>query len=117
MDGEEKEVYVQHTDIHARGFRKLVPGEDVEFKFGTNPKTGKLAAVEVTGPAGDYVGRRVWLSLDDVELDGSLKKGKCVFWNSEKGFGGIAVDGEEKDVYVQQTELHARGFRKLVPGE
>jgi len=49
------DVFVHQTEIYAPGFRSLAEGEDVEFKVITDPKNGKLKAVEVTGPGGDYV--------------------------------------------------------------
>merc|ERR1712151_912979 len=75
-------------------------------------------AKEVTGPAGDYLlGSPDFLSVDEVELDGGVKKGKCVWWQPEKGFGAIAMEGKEKAVFVHQSDIHAKGFRKLIVGE
>merc|ERR1712187_796621 len=98
MEGEEKAVFVHQSEIHSKlrkNYRKLFPGQDVEFKFGTNSK-GFLVAKEVTGPAGDYLkGIPDFLSVDEVELDGGVKKGKCVSWHAKKGFGAIAMEGKE----------------------
>ena len=44
-------------------------------------------------------------------------KGECKWFNSEKGFGFISVDGEEQDVFVHQSEIYAEGFRSLAEGE
>merc|ERR1711870_119305 len=74
-------------------------------------------AVEVTGPAGAYVESKAWLSMGDVELDGSLKKGKCTWFDAKLGYGGIAMEGEEKEVMVHQSQIHAQGFRTLRRGE
>jgi len=54
-DGEEKDVFVHQSDIYAPGFRSLAEGEAVEFRLIEDPKTGKVKAVDVTGPDGAYV--------------------------------------------------------------
>ena len=43
--------------------------------------------------------------------------GVCKWFNSAKGFGFIAVDGNNEDVFVHQSEIHAQGFRSLGEGE
>lgn len=55
VDGEDSDIFVHQSDIYAPGFRSLAEGEVLEFKVGTDPKTGKLKAKEVTGPDGSYV--------------------------------------------------------------
>ena len=56
LDGEEgKDVFVHQSDIYAPGFRSLAEGEALEFRLTTDDKTGKMKAVDVTGPDGAYV--------------------------------------------------------------
>jgi cold shock CspA family protein len=56
LDGEEgKDVFVHQSDIYAPGFRSLAEGEALEFRLTTDEKTGKMKAVDVTGPDGAYV--------------------------------------------------------------
>jgi len=43
--------------------------------------------------------------------------GTCKWFNSEKGFGFIDVDGEDDDLFVHQTVIYAEGFRSLAEGE
>ena len=50
-------MFVHQSDIYAPGFRSLNEGEAVEFRLTTDDKTGKIKAVDVTGPDGAYVGR------------------------------------------------------------
>ena len=35
----------------------------------------------------------------------------------EKGYGFIAVDGQDRDVFVHQSDIYAPGFRSLAEGE
>jgi len=55
MDNEERDVFVHQSDIYAPGFRSLAEGEPLEFRLTTDDKTGKVKAVDVTGPDGAYV--------------------------------------------------------------
>lgn len=49
------DIFVHQSSVHARGFRSLAEGEDVEFDVQEDPSRGKKFAVNVTGPNGDYV--------------------------------------------------------------
>merc|ERR1712066_1190721 len=51
----DQDYFVHQSVIYAPGFRSLAEGEDVEFKVGTDDRTGKLKALDVTGPDGNYV--------------------------------------------------------------
>jgi len=51
-DGGE-DLFVHQSAIHSSGFRSLMEGEEVEFK--TVSENGKMKAIEVTGPNGDFV--------------------------------------------------------------
>jgi len=50
-------------------------------------------------------------------MSDGLMKGTVKWFNTEKGFGFISVEGEEKDVFVHQTKIYAEGFRSLADGE
>jgi len=55
VEGEDRDVFVHQSDIYAPGFRSLAEGETLEFRLTTDDKTGKIKAVDVTGPDGAYV--------------------------------------------------------------
>ena len=48
-----EDLFVHQSAIHAPGFRSLMEGEEIEFK--TVEERGKMKAVDVTGPKGDFV--------------------------------------------------------------
>ena len=50
-----EDLFVHQSDIHAPGFRSLMEGEEVEFKAVEDEQRGKMKAVDVTGPEGDFV--------------------------------------------------------------
>jgi cold shock CspA family protein len=48
---------------------------------------------------------------------GAKMEGRCKWFNSEKGFGFISVDGADNDYFVHQSDIYAEGFRSLAEGE
>jgi cold shock CspA family protein len=65
VEGEERDVFVHQSDIYAPGFRSLAEGEALEFRLMTDDKTGKVKAVDVTGPDGAYVQGAPRTTYDD----------------------------------------------------
>jgi cold shock CspA family protein len=49
------DVFVHQSNIHAKGFRDLAEGEEVEYDLDVDPRRGKLSALNVTGPEGAFV--------------------------------------------------------------
>ena len=43
--------------------------------------------------------------------------GKVKWYNSTKGFGFIARDDKEKDVFVHRTSVTEAGMKELKPGQ
>ena len=48
-----EDLFVHQSAIHAPGFRSLMEGEEIEFKV--VEERGKMKAIEVTGPGGEFV--------------------------------------------------------------
>jgi cold shock CspA family protein len=93
----------------------------------TSEKTDMLSRVIVASslaaacgfsiaPMRPVVTARAAVSMEIVVGDATLT-GECKWFNREKGFGFISVDGEEQDVFVHQSEIYAEGFRSLADGE
>ena len=49
----------------------------------------------------------------DVTRSKAVAQGTVKWFNAEKGFGFIAQDGGEGDVFVHYSEIDGRGFRTL----
>lgn len=69
-----EDLFVHQSAIHSPGFRSLMQAEEVEFKVVEDQ--GKMKAIDVTGPAGDYV--------QGVPRD----MGRSRYGNGGGGFGG-----------------------------
>merc|ERR1711981_1333192 len=64
-DDGSRDVFVHQTEIHAPGFRSLADGESVEYKVSVTDD-GRMRAVDLTGPDGEYVqGAQRSMSHDD----------------------------------------------------
>lgn len=46
-----------------------------------------------------------------------MATGTCKWFNSEKGYGFIAVDGGGNDVFVHFSALAGDGYRELAEGQ
>ncbi len=46
-----------------------------------------------------------------------MAQGTVKWFNAEKGFGFITVDGEEKDVFVHFSAIQGDGYRSLEEGQ
>jgi len=46
-----------------------------------------------------------------------MAKGTVKWFNNAKGFGFIRTEGEEDDIFVHHTSIHADGYRSLKQGE
>lgn len=46
-----------------------------------------------------------------------MAQGTVKWFNAEKGFGFIAVDGGGDDVFVHYSAIHSTGFRTLEEGQ
>ena len=46
-----------------------------------------------------------------------MAQGTVKWFNAEKGYGFIAVDGADEDVFVHYTAIEASGFRTLDEGQ
>lgn len=46
-----------------------------------------------------------------------MAQGTVKWFNAEKGYGFIAVDGSNDDVFVHYTAIDSAGFRSLEEGQ
>jgi len=47
----------------------------------------------------------------------TMAEGSVKWFNENKGFGFIEVDGQEKDVFVHHSAITMQGFRTLNEGQ
>ncbi|MGL5405652.1 MAG: cold-shock protein [Propionibacteriaceae bacterium] len=46
-----------------------------------------------------------------------MAQGTVKWFNADKGFGFIAVDGQDQDVFVHYTAIETNGYRALEDGQ
>ena len=46
-----------------------------------------------------------------------MPEGKVKWFNENKGFGFIEVDGQDKDVFIHHSAINMQGFRTLQEGQ
>ncbi len=46
-----------------------------------------------------------------------MPEGKVKWFNENKGFGFIEVDGQDKDVFIHHSTINMQGFRTLQEGQ
>ena len=46
-----------------------------------------------------------------------MAEGSVKWFNENKGFGFITVDGQEKDVFIHHSAITMQGFRTLNEGQ
>jgi CspA family cold shock protein len=47
----------------------------------------------------------------------AMPEGRVKWFNENKGFGFIEVDGQEKDVFIHHSAINMQGFRTLQEGQ
>jgi len=46
-----------------------------------------------------------------------VPEGKVKWFNENKGYGFIEVDGQDKDVFIHHSAIQMQGFRTLQEGQ
>jgi CspA family cold shock protein len=46
-----------------------------------------------------------------------MPEGRVKWFNENKGYGFIEVDGQEKDVFIHHSAISMQGFRTLQEGQ
>jgi CspA family cold shock protein len=46
-----------------------------------------------------------------------MPEGRVKWFNENKGFGFIEVDGQDKDVFIHHSAINMQGFRTLQEGQ
>ncbi len=47
----------------------------------------------------------------------NMSTGKVKWFNNEKGYGFIQIDGSDRDIFAHYTNIAGRGFRSLEEGQ
>ena len=112
------EVYLHARVLEAAGSRDVSEGSRLKVTVEDNPRGRQVQQILETINQVENTpahARRVEAS---AETGGQLESEGTVKWyNPEKGFGFIAADGGEKDVFVHATALEFAGISNLAEGD
>ena len=94
-DSDGEDFFVHQSVIQADGFRDLTDAAAVEFQLATNPETGKVNAIMVTGPDGVPLSRCSWNRAKSQRRRGPWKSKEAV--REQKLARGFAFKQRETD--------------------
>jgi CspA family cold shock protein len=116
------EAFLHIRQLEAAGYSSLPDGARLRVTIGQGQKGPQVNEVlevnestaDASGASRTGAGSRPKLSPDgfETEIDGSVK-----WYNSQKGFGFIAVADGGKDVFVHATALERSGLSSLTEGQ
>ena len=113
------EVFLPFRVLEAAGNLGIFEGSQLKVVVGETPRGSQVVQVIETGqgiaksPSCDQIGRSAPATATaNPEIEGTVK-----WYNAEKGFGFIAPDSGEKDVFVHASALARAGINVLAEGQ
>mmetsp|Transcript_3437 Transcript_3437/g.6512 ORF Transcript_3437/g.6512 Transcript_3437/m.6512 type:complete len:682 (+) Transcript_3437:26-2071(+) len=111
------DLFIHQSSVLVEGgrFRAIAPGTQIEASYSVRPLDGREASSDTTGPSGTplrgFASRMEAAKMVDAAeasfrpkiTDGSFK-GKCKWFNSEKGFGFISSENHG-DIFVNIKDI------------
>ena len=112
------EVYLHARVLEAAGSRGVSEGTHLKVTLEDSPRGQQVSQVLEVGDQVEKTPAHTHRVEESAEIGGQLESEGTVKWyNPEKGFGFIAPDDGEKDVFVHATALSRSGLTVLVEGQ
>ena len=113
-----REAYLHIRVLEAAGSRGVSEGTRLKVTTEVSPRGHQVAQVLEIGDQIAKTPAHTRLAGESAAGTVALESGGTVKWyNAEKGFGFIAPDNCEKDVFVHATALTRSGLSVLVEGQ
>jgi CspA family cold shock protein len=96
------DAFLHVSALSTTGRESVSPGERLRVKVADGPKGREVVEV---------------VSVEPAKAVGQKIQGTVKWFNPEKGFGFVAPDDGEKDVFVGMRTLRPAGIAKLIPGQ
>jgi CspA family cold shock protein len=116
---DDTEVYLPLRALEAAGSRGVSEGTHLKIMVGETPRGSQVMQVlEISDPIAkrpareQIAGSPSTTACPRPEIEGTVK-----WYNPEKGFGFVAPDTGEKDVFVHASVLTRSGLSVLVEGQ
>jgi len=114
------DIFVHQSELHIETEpKKLFEGQRVSFTLVSDG--GKFKATQVGSEDGTPISAHPSISNPEfakrISANPNIKFGKCKWFDTKKGFGFIIPDGQEKEVFVHQSEISSTGFRGLAENQ
>jgi CspA family cold shock protein len=108
-----REIFLPIRVLEAAGSRDISEGTNLKVILGETPRgTQVVEVVEIGEPSATGAIQAEMTTTGAQEIGGTVK-----WYNSEKGFGFIAPDSDEKDVFVHASVLTRAGIAMLAEGQ
>jgi len=112
------DAFLHIRALESAGHRAVSEGMRLTVRLGEGPKGPQVADVLAVGPAPVTAGLSAPATRDPASRRSSEEAAGTVKWyNAEKGFGFIALDGGAKDAFVHVSALKRSGLELLEEGQ
>lgn len=114
-----REVYLNARVLEAAGSRGVSEGTHLKVTIEDAQRGQQVSQVLEIGEQAAKPSATVRRSGDSTVEPGALqeREGSVKWYNADKGFGFVAPDGGEKDVFVHATALSRSGLSVLIEGQ
>ena len=112
------DAFLHIRALESAGHRAVSEGMRLTVRLGEGPKGPQVADVLEVGPAPANAGLSAPAPRSHAPMSpGEEAAGTVKWYNAEKGFGFVALDGGAKDAFVHVSAIKRSGLEQLEEGQ